>query len=154
MVELTRRLRFAVLACAVLLAAAAPITAQSGGAMPTPASQAQPTPNKPRAGAEVTKVQLRPIKRRVGEPCPANMTFRGAITTNGATTVEYTWLSSDGRSWPTRNLKFAAAGTQSVTESWKLGQPGKTVEVWIQMQIVSPNRTFSNKVTENFTCVK
>ncbi|HEY6272495.1 MAG TPA: hypothetical protein VIX19_10940 [Terriglobales bacterium] len=154
MVGFKRRLRFAALTCVLLLAAAATITAQSGGAMPTPTSKAQPTPNKPRAGVEVTKIQLRAIKRRVGEPCPANVTFRGAITTNGPTTVEYTWLSSDGRSWPTRNLKFAAAGTQSVTESWKLGQPGKTVGVWIQMQVASPNRMFSNKVTENFTCAR
>jgi hypothetical protein len=154
MVGCAGRLRFAALACAVVLQSAWAITAQSSGAQPTPTSKAQPTPKKPRAGAEVTKIRLRPIKTRVGEPCPANLTFRGAITTNGATTVEFTWVSSDGRSWPTRSLKFTDAGTQSVSQSWKLGKRGKKVDEWLQLEVVSPNRMKSKEAPVTLNCAR
>jgi hypothetical protein len=141
-----RQLRFAVAVCATLVVWAGSAAAQSSGA--------QPHPKRPIAGPEVTAVSLRPVKTRIGEPCPANPTFYGEIVTNGATTVKYTWVSSDGRSWPTRNLKFTSATTQSVSESWKLGAPGKKVNKWIQLQTLSPNRKNSNKVDYVLNCAK
>jgi hypothetical protein len=117
-------------------------------------SKAQPTPPRPRAAPEVTSVELRPVKTRFGQPCPIDLNFYGAITTNGAATVEYTWVSSDGRSWPTRKINFTAAGTKSVNESWKLGKPGQKVDEWMQIKVLSPNHMLSTKVTESFPCPK
>jgi len=152
MVGVITQLRLMVLAFALVSAGAMlPAPPQ---ASPTPTSKAQTKPPRPRAAPEVTGVELRPVKTRVGEHCPANLTFYGSITTNGATTVEYTWASSDGRSWPTRNLKFAAAGTKSVSQNWRLGQPGKKVDKWLQLQIVSPNRVTSSRVTVTLNCAK
>ena len=140
------QLQFAGAICAVLLFWTGAATAQNSGA--------QPHPKHPIAGPEVTAVTLRPIKFRVGESCSTDTTIHGEITTNGATTVSYTWISSDGRSWPHRNLKFASATQRQVTENWKLGGPGKKVNKWIQLQILSPNRTLSNKLDLDFTCAK
>jgi hypothetical protein len=130
------------------------VTWLGAGVVVAQSSGAQPHPKHPIAGPVVTAVSLRPVKTRVGEPCPANPTFYGEIATDGATTVKYTWVSSDGRSWPTRNLKFTSATTQSVSESWKLGAPGKHVNKWIELQILSPNRKTSNKVDYVLNCAK
>jgi hypothetical protein len=119
-----------------------------------PTSQAQPHPKRPRAGPQVTAVTVRPVKFRLDQPCPVNPTIFGTIQTNGVTTVTYQWVGSGGKTWPKRNLKFTAAGTQSVTVNWKMGSPGKKVDEWIELQILSPNRLTSNKVILELTCGK
>jgi hypothetical protein len=124
------------------------------GAAAAQNSGAQPHPKHPIAGPEVTTAELRPIKFRVGETCPTDTTIYGEIYTNGATAVKYTWVSSDGRSWPTRDLNFTSATHKEATEKWKLGAPGKKVNKWIKLQILSPNRLLSNKVDLDFTCAK
>lgn len=143
MICFDRRLRIAGLVLVLFLASivGAPTT-----------SKAQPT--KPKGGTEVTGVELRPVKTRVGQTCPANLTFYGSITTSGATTVEYTFASSDGRAWPKRNLKFAAAGTKGVSQNWKLGQPGKKVDKWLQLEVLSPNRMKSKEAPVTLNCAK
>ena len=146
MAQLTRQLRFLVMTCAIFTLSFVSMAAQT--------SKAQPTPPKPRAAPEVTSVELRPVKTRFGQPCPIDLNFYGAITTNGATTVEYTWVSSGGRSWPTRKINFTAAGTKSVNESWKLGKPGEKVDEWMHIKVLSPNHMLSTKVTESFPCPK
>jgi len=115
---------------------------------------AQPRPKRPAAGPEVTAVEVRPVKTRVNEPCPAKLSFLGEISTNGATKVEYTWESSDGRSWPVQTLKFASATVQSVTTTWQVGAPGKTVNAWILLKILSPNAKSSSKSLLDFKCAK
>lgn len=143
-----RQLRFVVALCAVsLLWAMAPTKGS-----PTFTANAQPT--RPKAGDEVIGVELRPVKTRVGQTCPANLTFYGSITTNGATTVEYLFVSSDGRSWPKRTLKFSAGGTKGVSQNWKLGQPGKKVDKWLQLEILSPNRVKSKQAPVTLNCAK
>lgn len=131
-------------ACLAFLLWTVTATAQS--------SQAQPRPKRPIAGPEVTAVQVRPIKTRVGQPCPGNFAFYGAIYTNGKTTVTYQWVGSGGKTWPQRNLKFAAAGVKSVNQPWRLGAPGEKVDKWMELQILDPNRMTSNRVTLDFTC--
>lgn len=154
MTRFNQLLRSAVFGSAFLLLSSATIPASPSQPAPTPTAKAQPTPKRQRAGPEVTAVELRPVKTRVGQSCPANLTFYGSITTNGATNVEYTWASSDGRSWPTRNLKFASAGTKSVSQNWKLGQPGKKVNKWLQLRIVSPNKMTSSEAPVTLNCAK
>jgi hypothetical protein len=117
-------------------------------------SQAQPAPRRPAAGVEVTGVIVRPIKTRVGEPCPATFTIAGEISTNGPTTVRYTWISPDGHTWPTRDLVFKTGTTQGVNETWTLGAAGKTVKQWIQLQTLAPNNQASTQVALAFTCAK
>lgn len=109
-------------------------------------------PSRNREAPEVTAASIRPVKTRVGQPCPTHTPLYGTITTNGKTTVKYTWVSTDGKSWPTRNLTFTAAGSKSVTETWELGEPGRKVDQSVQLKILSPNRLTSPKMTMDFNC--
>lgn len=122
------------------------------GATQNPREEAQPKPKHEAAPEKVTSASIRPIKFRVGESCPLDPKFYATIETNGATTVQYEWLRSSGKLLPEETLKFAAAASKQVTWSWKLGAPGKKVNEWVQLQILSPNRLTSNKVPVAFTC--
>lgn len=122
------------------------------GATQNPREAAQPKPKHEAAPEKVTKASIRPIKFGAGVTCPRDPTFHATIETNGATTVQYEWLRSSGKLLPEETLKFTAAGSKDVTWSWKLGAPGKKVNEWVELQIQSPNRLTSNKVSVEFTC--
>lgn len=117
-------------------------------------SAAQPRPKRPAAGPLVTHVEIRPVKTRLNEPCPAKLSFLSEISTNGATKVKYTWATSDGRSWPVHTLNFTSATEQDVTTTWQLGGPGKTVKAWILLQVLFPNNKASSKYVLDFKCAK
>lgn len=146
MFRLGKQLRFALATSVVTLLSAGYATAQGRTA------QAQQKPQRHEAAPQVTAVSLRPVKFRVGQTCPANPTLYGAIRTNGATTVKYSWLSSGGKRRSPREIKFTAAGLQTVTTNWKLGVPGEKVDEWIQFETLAPNPMTSQKVDLRFTC--
>jgi hypothetical protein len=127
-------------------------TAAGASIAPTPTASAQAHPGKTAKAPGVTAIALRPIKTAKNEACPVNFTIEGEITTAGADTVEYTWVSSDGRSWPTATLAFGSATTQSVTEQWVLGGRGEKLKAWIQLSVLSPNRKLSNKLPITLAC--
>jgi hypothetical protein len=124
------------------------------GSIAAQSAKAQPRPPEPKKGPEVTGVQVRPLKTRVTPiTCPADFSILGEITTNGATTVKYTWVTSDGKSWPDKTLKFTALGVQGVTLNWKPGKPGKkNVKAWVQLKIIDPNPMISTKMSFEFHC--
>jgi hypothetical protein len=112
-------------------------------------AQSRPGP----ANGKVTAVSLRPHKTGAQKiKCPAKPTFYGEITTDGPAVVKYTWVSSDGRSWPQTSLTFAAKGTKSVSVTWELGKPGHDVNAWIQLEVLSPNKVESAKAMFSFHC--
>ena len=117
-----------------------------------PSAKAQPRPTPPRAAAgRVTRASLAAtIPARAN--CPITMHFNGTITTNGATDVKYTWVSSDGGTWPETTLHFAKAGSEKVSQQLEQGAPGSNVHGWLQLKVVSPNALLSNKVNHNVTC--
>lgn len=115
-------------------------------------NSAHPPSGSRESGPVVTAASIRPVKLRFGQPCPIHPTLYGEIWTNGKTTVKYTWISTDGKSWPTRDVTFSAAGPKSVTETWALGEPGKKVDQSIQLKILSPNHLTSPKMTMDFSC--
>jgi hypothetical protein len=84
-----------------------------------------------------------------GAACPLTVTFHGSITTNGAATVKYTWVSFDGGTWPEGTTNFARAGTNSVTESRQVfaNQNG-----WMQLKVLSPNAVVSPQAHYSVTC--
>ncbi len=71
------------------------------------------------------------------------------ITTNGAGSVTYHWVRSDGGidsvSHPA--VVFASAGTQSVNTTWSASAPGT---YWIDIYIDTPNNQQFGRA--NFTC--
>src|SRR6185437_2100483 len=132
-----------------LLAAFAPLcmfigTAASPYALPM---------NSP-PGPAITAVALQPAKTQLVQPCPAFLVFHGEITTTRATSVSYTWVDSRDKPWPVHHRRFSLAGVNGVAHKWKVGKPGKTVDYWVQLKIISPESLVSNKVPVHFTCAK
>jgi hypothetical protein len=117
--------------------------------------KAQPRPPKLEAAGKVTGVELRPLKTSARPvPCPAKPAFFGAITTDGPVEVTYTWITSDGKTWPNRTVKFGGKGLKSVTTDWKVGGPGKTVNDWIQLKTLAPNEKTSSRTSFVLHCAK
>lgn len=84
--------------------------------------------------------------------CPKEIIFRGAITTDGAGTVKYVFVRSDGASSPVYQLNFEKAGTKEIETSWALGASYKGFQ---SVKILSPNEVESNRETGAFalTCI-
>jgi hypothetical protein len=124
------------------------------GSVAAQSAQAQPRPPRPAAGPEVTAVSVRPLKTSAKpKPCPADPTLFGTIYTNGATDVKYTWVTSDGKSWPDKTVKVTSSKLAGVSTSWKLGKPGeKNVKAWIQLKVIDPNPMLSTKMSFEFHC--
>ncbi len=122
---------------------------------PDQSASAQSKPKHPPKVPVVTALKLRPIKTSTKKyTCPAAFTLSAEILTNGATKVKYTFVSSDGRSWPQHTLTFASASQQSVSQSFKVGSAGKNVNDSIQLSILSPNSLLSNTIVLALACGK
>jgi hypothetical protein len=145
MVRFTRRLRFVVSACALLL---------SGASIAVESSSAQQPPKKPPVAPIVTGVEVQPVKTLLDQPCPVVLVFRGVITTARPATVRYTWVDSRGRTWPEHQRKFVHPGTNVVTHRWKQGKPGKTIDEWVELKVLFPETRSSGKLPVHFTCGK
>ena len=111
-------------------------------------------PVKSPAGPVITGVTLNPASTQLEQTCPVELVFHGHITTTRPTSVTYTWLDSHGRAWPEHHKRFSLSGVNGVSHKWKLGKPGKTVDEWVQLKVISPEQKLSNKVPVHFSCVK
>lgn len=115
-----------------------------------PTAKAPPRPPRPESRFRVTRAILRATVSGGAGGCPKTVTFNGAITTNGAADVKYTWVSMDGGTWPEHVIKFSKAGTEKVTESRSApsNQTG-----WMQIKVVSPNAFLSPRANYRVLCV-
>ena len=120
----------------------------------SPIAATAPVPTKSPAGPVITGVQLNPASTLLQQPCPVVLVFHGNITTTRAASVTYTWVDSHGRTWPEHRRRFSLPGVNGVSHKWKLGKPGRTVDEWVQLKVISPEGKLSNKVPVHFTCVK
>jgi hypothetical protein len=119
----------------------------------SPVAATAPVPTKP-AGPVITGVTLNPASTLLAQPCPVALVFNGHITTTRAASVTYTWVDSHGRTWPEHHRRLSLSGVSAVSHKWKLGKPGRTVDEWVQLKVISPEQKLSNKVPVHFTCVK
>ena len=83
---------------------------------------------------------------------PHAFAFTATITTNGAGSVTYRWLRSDGAPVSAETIDFNAAGTQTISTVWSLGSPGYTFTGWRQMYIDQPNHQEFGKAEITITC--
>ncbi len=109
-----------------------------------------PFPPTPMPIFEVTAVQATANPVSYGGSCPAVFDFSGQITANGAGTVTYRWLRSDGATAPEQTLDFDSAGTKTVDTSWSLSAEGNH---WQRLQILSPNNITSNQAEFALECM-
>jgi hypothetical protein len=100
----------------------------------------------------VTDAKLKADKMKIFGRCPVTIGFTGSITANGAGTVTYTFMRSDGATSPVQTLIFTEAGTQAVSTTWTLGGVGLTsYEGWQSLKILSPNELTSQQEAGSFT---
>lgn len=85
-------------------------------------------------------------------PCPVTLNFTGSISTDSAGTVQYTFIRSDGATGPVQTLDFKAAGTQTVSTSWTLGDAKSlpSYQGWQALRVISPNALESSRETGSF----
>lgn len=82
--------------------------------------------------------------------CPTEFVFNGTLTTNGAGTVQYRWVRSDGTIRPVQSLFFGFASTQSVvTETWFLNN---NFAGWARIEVLSPNVFVSPQANFTLNC--
>jgi len=120
----------------------------------SPVAATAPVPPKSPVGPVITGVELSPASTLLQQPCPVELVFHGHITTTRPTSVTYTWVDSHGRAWPEHHKRFSLSGVNGVSHKWKLGKPGRTVDEWVQLKVISPEEKLSNKVPVHFSCVK
>jgi hypothetical protein len=120
----------------------------------SPLAATAPVPAKSPAGPVITGVQLSPASTLLEQTCPVELVFHGHITTTRSALVTYTWVDSHGRAWPEHRRRFSLPGVNGVSHKWKLGKPGRTVDEWVQLKVISPEQKLSNRVPVRFTCVK
>ena len=100
----------------------------------------------------VTAISLKADNPKNGGPCPVTLNFTGSISTDGAGTVQYTFVRSDGATGPVQTLDFKAAGTQTVSTTWTIGNAKSlpSYQGWQALRIISPNAMESNHETGSF----
>ena len=81
--------------------------------------------------------------------CPKNATYTGKITTNGAGTVSYRWVRSDGTG-ETRTLNFSAAGTQAVANVNM--NYAHSATHWAKLEVLAPNALTSDQAKFTLNC--
>jgi hypothetical protein len=84
--------------------------------------------------------------------CPATINTTANITTNGAGTVTYYWMRSDGSQSSESTLTYSEASSQTVADSWTLPAAGLGSSVWDQIYIDQPNHQSFDPVTIVLTC--
>ncbi|HXQ71307.1 MAG TPA: hypothetical protein VN844_12505 [Pyrinomonadaceae bacterium] len=100
----------------------------------------------------VTDVSLKADNANGGGQCPVTLNFTGHISADNAGTVQYVFIRSDGATGPVQTLDFKAAGTQTVSTSWTLGDAKSlpSYQGWQAMRIISPNALESSHETGSF----
>jgi hypothetical protein len=100
----------------------------------------------------VTRVVALAREAACSGPFPAEVRFLGTIVVSGyPTTVEYRWERSDGTSGERQRLEICGAG-EGVCETWRLGAPGKQLQVWDKLRVLAPRGLTSPPATVTVRC--
>ncbi len=84
--------------------------------------------------------------------CPVTFNFHDNIWTNGAGTVTFYWLRSDGSTGAEGSLYYSGSGYQTVYDSWSLGTPGASISAWDEIVIQLPNQESYTPINITLTC--
>ncbi len=84
--------------------------------------------------------------------CPAHLRFIGTIVvTQQPIVVEYRWERSDGAKSETQRIEVRGKG-RGVTDTWELGAPRSSQQVWEKIHILSPNNMISPPAFAHVNC--
>jgi len=85
--------------------------------------------------------------------CPALIKFKGTISVNRPTTIEYRFIRSDNADGPIHTLRFRRAGTMKVKTTWQLGGSSRrSYKGWEAIEILSPVHMRSNPAHFKVRC--
>lgn len=86
--------------------------------------------------------------------CPAAFTFKGQITVNRPTVLQYRFIRSDNTRHSLGVLEFKEAGTQVVTDVWEFDDITQLPDIkgWEAIQVNFPMKVRSNLAYINGTC--
>ena len=85
--------------------------------------------------------------------CPAEIKFKGTITSEKPGKVQYRFISSDGTLYPVETLEFGTPGAKEVKGSWIVGDASTPLyEGWQAIRIVFPEEVESNTVKFKVIC--
>jgi hypothetical protein len=123
---------------------------------PTPTPTNTPTPTATATNTPVPQVTNAVISLTSASTysgtCPATFSFSASVTTNNAASVTYQWETIGTGAPPAQgpySITFNQTGTQAVTTSFQLSNPGPFVE---RIHILTPNDFPSNQVGFTNNC--
>lgn len=82
--------------------------------------------------------------------CPVNIVLNGKITTNLPETVTYRWASSFPYAFVAKDIVFASAGSQNVTETMVIAA---TTAGYVRFRVYSPYEVKADKINLVINCV-
>ena len=107
-----------------------------------------PTPAEISQAGVLAKASIQPTRAEVG--CPYLMQFTGTLTSDSPRTVSYRWERGDGTQSETRELTFAQAGSQTVTDEWQANMSGEFSD---RLHILQPRDYISSPAYLSLTCM-
>jgi hypothetical protein len=85
--------------------------------------------------------------------CPAEIKFRGTITSEKPGRVQYRFIRSDGTLLPVETIEFGTPGAKEVKGSWIAGDASTHLyEGWQAIRILYPEEVESNAAKFKVTC--
>ncbi len=96
---------------------------------------------------KVTYLTINSSPANYSGSCPKDVTFYATITTNGAGSVNYRFIRSDGTETGENSISFDFASSKSVENTWSKSGSG-----WEKLKITSPNTLESSQATFNINC--
>jgi hypothetical protein len=85
--------------------------------------------------------------------CPAEIKFRGTVTSEKAGRVQYRFIRSDGTLSPVETIEFSTPGAKEVKGLWMAGDASTTLyEGWQAIRIVYPEEVESKEAKFKVTC--
>ncbi len=85
--------------------------------------------------------------------CPAEIRFKGTITSDRPGKVQYRLVRSDGVLQPVETIEFGTPTTKELTAAWTVGgQKSLTYEGWASVKVMYPEEVESGRAAFNVVC--
>ena len=85
--------------------------------------------------------------------CPAEIKFKGTITSGKPGKVQYRFVRSDGVLQPVETIEFAAPGSKEISAAWTMGEKKSlSYEGWGAIKVVYPEEAELAKAAFSVAC--
>ena len=85
--------------------------------------------------------------------CPADIRFKGTVTSSKPGKIQYRFIRSDGVLQPVETIEFSAPGSKEVNAAWAVGEKKSlSYDGWGAIKVVYPEEAQSDKATFTVAC--